>query len=96
MAHFHYLNQADLLVGPGEPPRTKDTTVQITNGTKRVSFTVGDERVTLTPEAAAKIGAALLVGAFNARHGFHANTDQAQDYDDLGIAAVELELLRAS
>ncbi|QLF82726.1 hypothetical protein SEA_CICADA_43 [Microbacterium phage Cicada] len=96
MAHFYLLNRTPLLVGPGEPERTKDTEIKITNGVARVSLIVGEQYVTLEADNAAKLGAALLVGAFNARHGLHANSDQAQDYDDLGIAAVELELARAN
>lgn len=94
MAFFHHLNRTPLLAGPGEPERTKDTEVRITNGHKAVTVVIGEQYLTLDADDAAKIGAALLVGAFNVRHDLHANSDLAHDYDDFGVAVIELDQLR--
>lgn len=97
MAHHHQVMRYPLLTGPGDQARTKHQTVTITNGTKAVSVTIVDvnrgttQLVTLTAEAAHELGIALLVGAYNVRHEYHANGPLAHEYSDQHTAREEID-----
>lgn len=99
MAHHHQVIKYPLLAGPEERPRFKETTVDMTNGIAALSMTVKDDvraqsiLVTMKPDDATALAIALLVGAYNVDHGFHANTNLAARYDNLTVALRRLQEL---
>ena len=99
MAHHHQKIKYPLLAGPGEKPRFKETTIDMTNGISALSMTVKDDAraqsiiVTMKPGDATALAIALLVGAYNVEHEFHANTNLAARYDHLTVALRRLQEL---